>query len=125
MKAITESTKFIPPKTEDGEIYIGTIIKVDGTGHHIILLDGDNDNAKFNDAMKWAKSLKGDLPDRAEQALLFRDHKDLFKPDCYWSSTLHAEYSDYAWFQSFDSGGQDDYNRSGKCRSRAVRRLAI
>ena len=72
--------------------------------------------------MAWAKSIGGDLPDRIEQAMLFNFMHEEFKHDTYWSNTLHAEDSDYAWYQIFFTGCQSYHDRSGKCRSRAVRR---
>ena len=67
------------PKLNNGETYVGAIINPDGTGHHIILLDGDNDDADWNTQMEWAKSIGGDLPDRIEQSMLFAHLKDRFK----------------------------------------------
>ena len=114
------------PQLNEGEIYAGAIIKPDGTGHHVILLDADNDDdASWNDAMEWAKSIGGDLPDRIEQSLLFAHLKDRFKEDWYWSNTQHASNSDYAWYQHFSNGIQDDSYKSAELRARAVRRVEI
>jgi len=113
------------PKLKDGETYAGAIINPDGTGHHIILLDGDNDNADWNTQMEWAKSIGGDLPDRVEQSMLFAHLKDRFKDTWYWSNTQHAANADYAWFQNFDYGTQDYDYEYYSLRARAVRRVAI
>ncbi len=48
-----------------------------------------------------------------------------FDPTWYWSSTQHAAYSDSAWFQHFSNGFQGNNFKSGECRARAVRRVAI
>ena len=125
MNAITETSKFTVPEVKEGETYIGAIIKADGTGNHIILLPGDNDRAEWQAAMDWAKSIGGDLPDRVEQALMFSDHKDLFKVDWCWSNTQHAPDASCAWFQSFIYGRQNHYSKSAGLRARAVRRLPI
>ena len=113
------------PQLNEGEIYAGAIIKPDGTGHHVILLDGDNAAASWDDAMEWAKSIGGDLPDRVEQSLLFAHLKDRFKEEWYWSNTQHAAYSGYAWCQIFDDGIQYNYGKSAELRARAVRRVEI
>ena len=113
------------PKLNDGEEYSGAIINPDGTGHHIILLDGDNDDADWNTQMEWAKSIGGDLPDRIEQSMLFAHLKDRFKDTWYWSNTQHAANAEYAWFQTFLYGGQGDNYKYGSLRARAVRRVAI
>jgi len=125
MNAATEPTKFALPPLNEGEIYAGAIIAPDGTGHHVILLDGDNDNADWQTQMDWAKSIGGDLPNRIEQALLFKHLKDHFKPEWYWSNTQHDSGSDYAWEQRFNDGFQDSHCTYRKWRARAVRRLII
>ena len=125
MNAITEPTKFPLPALKEGEIYAGAIIAPDGTGHHVILLDGDNDDADWQTQMDWAKSIGGDLPDRVEQSLLFAHLKDRFKPEWYWSNTQHASNSAYAWFQDFGDGFQYGYGKSYEGRGRAVRRVTI
>jgi hypothetical protein len=112
------------PELKDNEIYAGAIINPDGTGHHIILLDGDNDDADWKTQMEWAKSIGGDLPDRIEQALLFKHLKDRFEEDWYWSNTPDGKR--FAWIQHFSYGTQNDYLSTYRtCRARAVRRVAI
>ena len=114
------------PKLNDGEEYSGAIINPDGTGHHIILLDGDNDDADWNTQMEWAKSIGGDLPDRIEQSMLFAHLKDRFKETLYWSNTQHAANAGYVWWQDFGNGGQFyDYGKYHAVRARAVRRVVI
>lgn len=75
--------------------------------------------------MEWAKSIGGDLPDRIEQALLFKHLKDRFNQDWYWSNTQRAVHSDGAWCQDFTDGTQDYGYEDCKCRARAVRRVEI
>jgi hypothetical protein len=113
------------PELNEGEIYAGAVIAPDGTGHHVILLDGDKDGADWNTQMEWAKSIGGDLPDRAEQALFNKYMLEEFQKDWYWSNTQHAGTSNYAWCQYFKDGGQGYYGKSCECRARSVRRVAI
>src|ERR1017187_8295895 len=122
MNAVTEVSKFTTPELKEGEIYAGAIIKPNGAGHHVIILPGDNDYADWQTQMDWAKSLGGDLPDRVEQALLFQQLPNHFQKDWYWSNTLHASNSNYAWFQNFNDGHQGGYYIGVKCRARCVRR---
>ena len=112
------------PQLFDDEIYVGAIIAPDGIGHHLILLPGDN-NGTWDESMKWAQSIGGDLPDRVEQALLYKHLSDRFKKDWYWSSTQHAGYSNYAWGQYFDNGDQSNGNKTDELFARAVRRITI
>ena len=125
MNEPTEALKFATPSLNAGEIYAGAIIQPDGRGHHVILLPVDNDDADWNAQMQWAKSIGGDLPARIEQALFFQNLPDHFQKDWYWSNTLHASTSDYAWYQNFGIGYQDSRSSTSKCRARAVRRSPI
>lgn len=113
------------PELKDGEIYAGAIINPDGTGNHIVLLDGELVDSEWDGAMAWAKEQGGDLPNRVEQALLFDKLKDRFKERAYWSNEQHASVSDYAWDQDFFSGGQSSWPKAGRLRARAVRRVSI
>ena len=119
MKSITK------PELNEGELYAGAITNPDGTGHHIILLTGDKDDGNWDDAMQWAKSLGGDLPNRVESALLFNQSKDQFKPEWYWTNEQRASHSSSAWYQLFHSGYQGSSSKRGEVRARAVRRLVI
>ena len=114
----------IPPLAE-GEIYIGCIGDADGNLRHVVLLPGDNDDATFDAALGWAKSIGGDLPNRIEQAMLWANHRDQFKQDWYWSNETHHTDSGWAWLQTFYYGTQTNNHKSGELRARAVRRLPI
>lgn len=51
---------------------------------------------------------------------------EAFDPVAYWSSTQHAAYSCYAWYQDFDNGSQYDGSIKGyRLCGVAVRRLPI
>ena len=114
----------LPPLAE-GERYLCGIVNADGSITHTILLPGDNDKANWDDQMAWAKSIGGDLLTRPEQAIAFAKMPEEFQKDWYWSNTQHVSDSNYAWFQSFDFGLQDYFNKSAEGRARAVRRLPI
>lgn len=116
---------FEMPELKDGEVYVGAIINPDGTGHHVILLPGDNDDATWQEQMDWAKSIGGDLPSRVEQAILFDKLRDRFQQDAYWSNQQNESRSYYAWGQYFDLGTQDLWSKSNSLRARAVRRVVI
>jgi hypothetical protein len=110
----------------DGEHYAGLILADDGTpSHHLVLLPGDNDDAKWQAAVDWAKSIGGELPSRREQSLLYANCKPQFQQDWYWSSELHASDAQYAWCQDFHDGYQYGTRVNFTCRARAVRRLPI
>ncbi len=113
------------PELNEGEIYAGAIINPDGTGHHVTLLPGDYDDATWDEQMELAKSIGGDLPDRVEQALLFKYLPEQFKKEWYWSNTQHSSASDYAWYQHFYGGNQYTNPKYHQLRARFVRRSVI
>ena len=114
-----------------GERYAGLILNDQGKpSHHLVLLPGDNDDATWQDQLEWAKSIGGDLPDRVEQALLFKHFKSEFQERAYWSNTPcepddDEEESSWAWCQGFSSGDQYYDHKLNEFRARAVRRLPI
>lgn len=115
----------IPPLAE-GEVYVGAIGDQNGDVYHVIRLPGDKDDSTWQDAMDWAKSIGGDLPNRIEQAMLFDRCRDQFKKDWYWSNTTVDGYPAYAWLQDFGNGGQGTNHKDYYyCRACAVRRLPI
>lgn len=113
------------PQLNDGEVYAGALINPDGTGHRIILLPGDNNDADWQTQMEWAKSIGGDLPSRPELAHLYAHLKQEFKPLWYWSNEQHESHSGYAWDQDFDDGLQSWDYEGNTLRARAVRRVVI
>ena len=110
----------------EGEIYVGLIGQANGEAYRLILLPGDNNAATHQHQMDWAKSIGGDLPDRIEQAMLFKHFKSEFKKeDWYWSNETHQRDSSGVWCQSFGYGAQDTYHKRFELRARAVRRAPI
>jgi hypothetical protein len=114
----------IPPLAE-GEVYVGAISDKNGDFYHVVLLQGDNDDATFDAQLAWAKSIGGDLPTRVEQAMLWAGFRDQFQKDWYWSNETHHRESGWAWYQLFSYGDQLSSDESSHCRARAVRRLPI
>ena len=107
-----------------GGIYAGISRGVDGApDQHLVLLPGDADDVDWEAACAFAASVSGELPRRAEQALLYANLKDQFQSRWYWSSEQAGP--SYAWGQGFDDGFQYGGDRSYECRARAVHRLPI
>ena len=107
-----------------GGIYAGISCGVDGApDKHLVLLPGEAVDVDWEAACAFAASVGGQLPTRAEQALLYANLKDQFQPRWYWSSEQAGP--SVAWGQSFILGYQDYYDRSSEGRARAVRRLPI
>ena len=118
------------PPLAEGETYAGLIGNASGDAYHLILLPGDNDGATWQAQLDWVKSIGGDLPDRVEQALLFKNFKSEFQERAYWSNTPcepddDEEESSRAWYQYFHRGDQISYLKVLEFRARAVRRLPV
>src|SRR5438094_817365 len=63
-----------------GGIYAGIARGVDGAAdYHLVLPPDAKEDINWDDAMKWAEGIGGDLPTRSEQALLFANLKDQFE----------------------------------------------
>ena len=112
------------PTPRSGEKYLGAITEPSGRVRHIFLLPGEVRNT-WEESIKWAKNLGGDLPDRIEQSMFFTYMPEEFRNKACWSNMQHTEDSDYAWLQYFDSGNQISYLKKGHLDSRAVRREYI
>lgn len=118
--------------TGQGGTYAGLCRGVDGKpDYHLFVHAAEQESIKWQAALDWAKGLSADgytdfaLPTRKEQAVLFGNVPELFKPQWYWSCEQHAEYSDWAWLQDFTSGNQYGDRKGDDYRARAVRRLII
>lgn len=107
MSQLKEALQFSIPELAEGEVYAGVLLGKNGApNHHLILLPGDIEDGKWDDAKTWAESIGGELPTRREQSLLFANCGEGFKRDWYWSSETHESDSAYAWCQYFGYGYQ-------------------
>jgi len=107
----------------EGGIYAGLTIH-DNQPMALVLLPGD-ESLKWQDAQAWAEKQGGVLPSRIDQLVLWKNVKDQFKGEWYWSGEQYAPDDDSAWCQGFDDGDQDGYRKGGTFRARSVRRLTI
>jgi len=107
-----------------GETLAGYLSGTDGRIYALIVLPGlfCGDHSS---AAQWAEYAGGDLMDRAEGALSFRNIRAEFEPGWYWTKERHEHNSDCFWSQSFDGGYQDRYLHDLKLRARAVRRVWV
>lgn len=121
---------FVFPETTialaQGEEYAGLTLGKDGEpSYHLVLLPGDAEDIKWQDAIAWAKAQGGELPTRREQSLLFANMQEHFKGAWYWSAQESESNTDYAWFQNFLSGSQLLNRKINELRARAVRRVIV
>lgn len=107
---------------QEGERYAG-IAFVDGKPHHHLFLLGAKpaDKLNFRQALAWAESVGGALPERFEAALLYANLQGEFETsDYYWTATQDSVAG--AWIQYFDGGYQNSSGKSFTYFARAVHR---
>jgi hypothetical protein len=118
----------IPPaigQPFDGGIYAGITLH-DGQAMALVLHDDEYDGqCTWKEAMAWAESIAQELPSRIDALVLYKNLKDRFKPEWYWTAEKHASNESYAWVQDFYDGGQLYDGKANRYRARAVRRVAI
>lgn len=110
---------------QPGERYAGMVLDQEGTLlHHLVLMaqrpDGD---VKWQDAMDWAASVGGALPNRQEQALLYANCKPHLDAAWHWSSETYERDASYAWCCYFSDGDQGLSLKSYEGTAVAVRRI--
>lgn len=66
-----------------------------------------------------------DLPTQTQIPEFQAGGAEAFEAEGYWTSTQHASYSNYAWYQHFNNGNQYYWLKDVKLRARAVRRLPL
>ena len=119
--------QFLLENQRHGEQYAGLILGKEGKpDYHVFLIDAKPESdMTWSNALEWARTVGGQLPDRSEQSLLFANQKESFDKTWHWSREKDADNTDYAWMQSFYYGYQGSYHESNKLRARAVRRVLI
>ncbi len=90
----------------------------------LILLPGEFEGT-WEKAKAWAEEQGGTLPSRFDALVLWKNLRDRFKPELYWTDEQTAGDPDWAWCQSFGYGDQLYYHKGLQCRVFAVRRIPI
>ncbi len=110
---------------EPGEHYAGIRLS-DGEDYHIVLMAPRPEALLgWYDAVEWAKSVGGELPNRQEQPLLYANCKPQLLPVCHWSSETHEPDASFAWDCDFSSGYQYYGHKSLKIAAVAIRRVPV
>lgn len=107
-----------------GERYAGAVLKNDGSvDYHLIKLPAEpDDDMSWRDAMDWAESVGGKLPDRREMRLLQANLGATLKTSGWgWLEETNGESC--AWYCTFYGGGVDYTYRSSEGSAVAVRRF--
>ncbi|MBY0469148.1 MAG: DUF1566 domain-containing protein [Burkholderiaceae bacterium] len=110
---------------QPGEHYAGARLNADGTiaSHLVLMAAKPAGTLAWQEAMDWAASVGGELPSRAEMALLYANCRDHVDPEWHWSRETHASDASFAWICLFGDGLVSYTLKSFEGRARAVRRF--
>lgn len=112
-----------------GGLFSG-ITYVDGKPYVLVLGPEHPEELTHDQFSEWLKTLSVDgctdfvAGSKLDGMLLFTNLRKEFKQSTYWLEQ-HAEYSSDAWYQNFGNGFQYYWDKNGKFRCRAVRRLIL
>jgi len=114
----------LPPVAE-GQIYLHGRINKHGDVEHTVLI-AVNDKRLPRDLQRdWAKSVGGVLYNRIDALVIYNEHRDLVKPEAYWTDDDVDWDPAYAWYQNCYYGGQYGNHESAELRGVAVSRFTI
>ncbi|WP_020201900.1 DUF1566 domain-containing protein [Cupriavidus sp. WS] len=123
---IAPSAHAVRPLLAAGESYAGIMLgKNRAADYRLILLPSVAKDVTYDEAVEWAASTGGVLPDPSEQCLLRANLNEEFLPACYWSGKQDAEDPSFAWIQGFGHGTQGYGRKDDRFHARVVRRELI
>lgn len=105
----------------------GWLIGVNASNEAVILLPGDIEQVDWVEAMEWAHSVGGELPTRADAALLRANFPHGFAGGRFWTSETCLTKRSYpaAWYQSFNTGNQAYRTQRTLLKARSIRRIPL
>lgn len=112
----------IPPLAE-GQIYLYGRINKNGDIEHTVFISANDEKLPRDLQREWARSVGGILFNRVDALIIYNEHRDLVKPEIYWTDDDVGWDSSSAWGQDFDFGDQNSYHKSVALRAVAVSRF--
>ncbi|VVE90773.1 DUF1566 domain-containing protein [Pandoraea bronchicola] len=112
----------IPPIAE-GQTYLYGRVNKNGDVEHTVLIAVNDDRLPREAQREWAKSVGGVLYNRVDALIIYNEHRDLVKPEAYWTDDDVEWDSAYAWYQDFSNGIQGNLLKSAALRAVAVSRF--
>jgi hypothetical protein len=113
-------------KLNEGEHFAGVVLgNGEGPDYYLVLLPHELHDATWADALEWAASFEGTLPNRRELSLLKANLAEKFEPVQYWSSEKNEHRKREVWIQHFRNGNQTSYGQCFRGSARAVRRVLM
>lgn len=116
----------LPAIGEDwkGGTYAGITVH-DNQPMLLICLPGEIEKSNWKDACAQAAAQDGELPSRIDALVVFKNLRDHFKKEWYWTGEQDEFLVAYAWLQDFDGGNQNFVRKSVEYRAFVVRRFPI
>jgi len=112
----------IPP-VDVGHTYLFGRCNKNGDVEHSVVIAVNDERLPRDLQREWAKSVGGVLFNRVEALIIYNEHRDLVKPEAYWTDDDVEWDSAYAWYQDYDLGYQDFSPKSVELRGVAVSRF--
>ncbi|OXI42447.1 hypothetical protein [Burkholderia aenigmatica] len=112
----------VPPVAE-GQTYLYGRVNKSGDVEHTVLIAVNDKRLPRELQREWAKSVGGVLFSRVDALIVYNEHRDLVKPEAYWTDDDVEWDSAYAWYQLCHDGAQYDDRKSVELRGVAVSRF--
>ncbi|NDV77295.1 DUF1566 domain-containing protein [Burkholderia cenocepacia] len=111
------------PPTAEGQTYLYGRINKSGDVEHTVLIAVNDERLPRELQREWAKSVGGVLFNRVDALIIYNDHRELVKPEAYWTDDDVEWDSAYAWYQHCYHGYQSITHKSVALRGVAVSRF--
>ncbi len=112
----------LPPVAE-GQTYLYGRVNKSVDVEHTVLIAVNDKRLPRELQREWAKSVGGVLFNRVDALIVYNEHRNLVKPEAYWTDDDVEWDSAYAWCQYCSYGHQYYYRKSVELRGVAVSRF--
>ena len=114
----------LPAEVElnDSEVFAGGVIETDGRGYYVVLMPGEV-HRLWAQAIDWAVERGGLIPNRVEIELLFKNCREHFQKDHYFTCEVHERNEAHVWIKSFASGSLSSINQFDWVLAKCIRRI--
>ncbi|WP_205191313.1 DUF1566 domain-containing protein [Burkholderia sp. LMG 13014] len=112
----------VPPVAE-GQTYLYGRVNKSGDVEHTVLIAVNDKRLPRELQREWAKSVGGVLFNRVDALIVYNEHRNLVKPEAYWTDDDVEWDSASAWYQFYFNGYQGNDHKRVELRGVAVSRF--
>lgn len=94
------------PPTAEGQTYLYGRVNKNGDVEHTVIIAVNDERLPRELQREWAKSVGGVLFNRVDALIVYNEHRNLVKPEAYWTDDDVEWDSAYAWYQYCGYGDQ-------------------